>query len=337
MGPGARLGRPAVREVVRRRPHQRGVQLRRPARRGRQGRQGRAALGRRAGGRHPRHHLRRAEGPGLPGRQRPDRARRRDRRPGRDLPADDPRGRRGDAGLRAHRRTAHRGLRRLLLRGARLPRRRLRGEGDHHLRRWLPPRRAVGAQAGGRRGRRQGRRAGPAGRQGARRTPHRSGRRLGRQPRRLVARHRREGVDRARVRVLRLRAPAVRHVHLGHDRQAQGHPAHDGRLPRRHVVHALGRLRPQGRHRRLLVHRRRRLGDRPQLHGLRAALQQRHAGDVRRHAGQPAQGPLVGDHREVRRHDLLHRAHGDPDVHEVGLGHPREVRPVLDPGARVGR
>ena len=32
----------------------------------------------------------------------------------------------------------------------------------------------------------------------------------------------------------------------------------------------------------------------------------------------PAQGPLVGDHREVRRHDLLHRTHRDPDLHEVG-------------------
>ena len=37
----------------------------------------------------------------------------------------------------------------------------------------------------------------------------------------------------------------------------------------------------------------------------------------------PAQGPLVGDHREVRRHDLLHRADRDPDVHEVGRRDPR--------------
>ena len=65
-----------------------------------------------------------------------------DRRPGRDLHADDPRGRRRDAGLRAPRRPAHRGLRRLLLRRARLPARRLRGQGRHHLRRRLPPRRA---------------------------------------------------------------------------------------------------------------------------------------------------------------------------------------------------
>ena len=53
--------------------------------------------------------------------------------------------------------------------------------------------------------------------------------------------------------------------------------------------------------------------------------------------GRPAQGPLVGDHREVRRHDLLHRADRDPDLHEVGRRHPRRVRPVLDPAARLGR
>ena len=97
---GARLEQPAVRQVVRRRQAQRGVQLRRPARRGRQRRQGRVPLGRRARGRHPRHHLRRAQGRGLPGGERAGRARRQGRRPGRDLHADDPRDRRRDAGLR---------------------------------------------------------------------------------------------------------------------------------------------------------------------------------------------------------------------------------------------
>ena len=32
----------------------------------------------------------------------------------------------------------------------------------------------------------------------------------------------------------------------------------------------------------------------------------------------PAQGPALGDRREVRRHDPLHRAHRHPHVHEVG-------------------
>ena len=39
--------------------------------------------------------------------------------------------------------------------------------------------------------------------------------------------------------------------------------------------------------------------------------------------GHPAQRPLVGARREVQRLDPLHRAHGDPHVHEVGRGHPR--------------
>ena len=46
---------------------------------------------------------------------------------------------------------------------------------------------------------------------------------------------------------LRRRAPAVRHVHLRHDGQAQGHPAHDRRLPDPGVLHAPRGLRPQAR------------------------------------------------------------------------------------------
>ena len=48
-----------------------------------------------------------------------------------------------------------------------------------------------------------------------------------------------------------------------------------GRLPRRRRDDPPLRLRPQARDRRLLVRGRRRLGDRPQLHRLRAALQRR--------------------------------------------------------------
>jgi acetyl-CoA synthetase len=32
-------------------------------------------------------------------------------------------------------------------------------------------------------------------------------------------------------------------------------------------------------------------------------------------------GPLLGDHREVQGHDLLHGAHGHPVVHQVGRPH----------------
>ena len=118
---GARLEQPAVREVVRRRQAQRGVQLPRPARRGRPRRPGRLPLRGRAG-RHPR----RSPTPSCTdevcqaanaltelGRE--------GRRPGRDLHADDPRDGRRDAGLRPDRRPAHRGVRRLLRRRAATP------------------------------------------------------------------------------------------------------------------------------------------------------------------------------------------------------------------------
>ena len=150
---------------------------------------------------------------------------------------------------------------------------------------------------------------------------------LDRGSRRVVARRRRRCLEGAHPRGVRRRAPALRHVHLRHHRQAQGHPAHDRRLPGRHVVHPLGGLRPQGR-RRLLDRGRHRVGDRPLLHRLRSARQRHDVGDVRGHAGHAAQGALVGDHREVQDHPALLRADGDPHVHEVGRGHPAEVRPV---------
>ena len=40
--------------------------------------------------------------------------------------------------------------------------------------------------------------------------------------------------------------------------------------------------------------------------------------DVRGCAEPSRQRPLLGDHREVQGDDLLHRADGDPHVHEVG-------------------
>ena len=241
---GPRLGQPAVRQVVRRRQAQRGVQLRRPARRGRQRRPGRLPLGRRAGGRHPRHHLRRAQGHGLPGGQRADRPRRQDRRPGRDLHADDPRDRGRDAGLRAA------SAPRTPWSSAASPSTALRDRiqdcdarvvitADGGYRRGAAGR----PEAGGRRGAR----AVPRRPQRARRT--RTGQDVAWTEGRDVWWHDAVGrrVDRAHARGVRRRAPALRHVHLRHDRQAQGHPAHHRRLPRRHVVHALGGLRPQAR------------------------------------------------------------------------------------------
>ena len=54
------------------------------------------------------------------------------------------------------------------------------------------------------------------------------------------------------------------------------------------------RVRPQARGGRVLVLGRRRLGHRPLLHRLRAAVQRRHVGDVGGRAGLSAQGDLVG-------------------------------------------
>ena len=44
---------------------------------------------------------------------------------------------------------------------------------------------------------------------------------------------------------------------------------------------------------------------------------------LRGHARLPGQGPALADHREVRRHHPLHRAHRDPHLHEVGARVPR--------------
>ena len=73
-------------------------------------------------------------------------------RPGGDLPADDPRGGHRDACLRAHRRGALRGLRRLLRGIAARPDQRRPGGLPDHRRRRLPPRLGAAAQAIRRRG-----------------------------------------------------------------------------------------------------------------------------------------------------------------------------------------
>ena len=82
------------------------------------------------------------------------------------------------------------------------------------------------------------------------------------------------------------------------------------------------------------MHRRHRLGDRALLHRLRPAGQRRDGADVRGRAGLARAGPVLGDHRAVRGHDLLHRAHRDPRLHEVGHEHPAKPRPVEPAPAR---
>ena len=67
------------------------------------------------------------------------------------------------------------------------------------------------------------------------------------------------------------RAAPLPALHLGHHGQAQGHHAHQRRLPHPGGLHPQVRVRPPPRHRRVLVRGRHRLGDRPQLHRLRPA------------------------------------------------------------------
>jgi acyl-coenzyme A synthetase/AMP-(fatty) acid ligase len=64
--------------------------------------------------------------------------------------------------------------------------------------------------------------------------------------------------------------------------------------------------------RRLLVHRRHRLGHRPHLHHLRPAGAGRHRDRVRGRAHLPGRRPLLEDDPGPQGQHLLHRAHGDP-------------------------
>ena len=248
------------------------------------------------------------------------------RRPGGDLPADDPGGGGGDAGLRPDRRDPQRGLRRLLRRRADQPDPGRQRQGGDHRRRRVPAGQAVGAEAD--RGRGGGElpvasstcwwSAAPARTSPGRRRTTGGTRRW---------RQRRPEHERAAV---RRRAPAVHPLHQRHHRPSPKGILHTtgGYLTQASYTDARG-LRPQAGDRRLLVHRRHRLGDRALLHRLRPARQRRHPGDVRGHAGHPAQGPVLGDRREVPGDHPLHRADADPHDDEVGRRHPGRLRPVV--------
>ena len=152
-------------------------------------------------------------------------------------------------------------------------------EGRHHRRRRLARRPQGAAEGQYRRGDRQsGRR-----RSRHRRQAHRRRGRHAARARRLVPRRRGHGDGGMPVRRDERRGSAVHPLHLGLDRQAEGRAAHHRRLSGLHVDDAPIRLR-LSRRRHLLVHRRRRLGHRPQLHRLWAAGERRHHADVRRRA-----------------------------------------------------
>ena len=111
----------------------------------------------------------------------------------------------------------------------------------------------------------------------------------------LVARCRRRrrlDASRAEADPGRRRAPAVHPLHLGLDRQAEGRAAHTAgylagaHLTTKYVFDLAGR-------RSVLVHRRRRLGHRPQLRRVRPALERRDVHDVRGRPERPRLGPLL--------------------------------------------
>ncbi len=107
------------------------------------------------------------------------------------------------------------------------------------------------------------------------------------------------------------RASAVHPLHLRLHRQAQGRAALHRRLPAvGHPDDEVGvRLKPIGR---FLVHRRRRLGDRPHLHHLRAAGGRRDRNRVRGRADLSRRRALLEDDPGPQGQRLLHRADGDP-------------------------
>ena len=143
-------------------------------------------------------------------------------------------------------------------------------------------------------------------------------------PRPLVRRGRRRPAGRMRARAGGRRGPAVHPLHVRFDRQAEGRAAHERRLPRLRGVHARSRVRPP-RRRRLLVHRGRRLGHRPQLRRLRTARERRDVADVRRRAELSGPGPLLAGLRQAQGHDLLHRAHGAARADARGRGAGQEA------------
>ena len=252
-------------QVVRGRGDQRRAELHRPpsceARR-----PGRHHLGRRRSQGRPQDHLSRAARTSVPLRQCAQSARRQEGRPRHHLSADDPRGDVRDARLRAHRRRPLGGVRRLLAGFARRPHRGCEVGRRHHRRRRLA-RRPQGAAQGERRRCRRARRQRHQHGGGA---PHRCAGRHESRARRLLRRDRQDRAGRMPVRADERRGSAVHPLHLGLDREAQGRAPHHRRLSRVRVDDAPIRVR-LSRRRHLLVHRRRRLGHRPQLHRLRPA------------------------------------------------------------------
>jgi hypothetical protein len=108
-----------------------------------------------------------------------------------------------------------------------------------------------------------------------------------------------------------------RTLHFRKYRQTQRSRPHHRWLQPLHPHDNQVDLRPP-RYRCLLVHRRRRLDYRPQLHSLRPAFQRRDHHHVRRCAPRVQPRLFLGCNRKIRRHRFLHCTHCDQNIHENG-------------------
>ena len=237
---GARRQQPAVLYVVRRRDHQRVLQLPGPACAGRERRPGRVPLAGR-GGRGTRPDLRRPPRRRAAARQRAQGAGNPQGRRRRHLPADDPRGRRGHARLRPDRRAAYRRLRRLRSHRRARAAGGLQGQGADRRGRSPAQGQVHPGQAAGRRGDLGPARPGHGGGGQVRRRRLRDAARPGRVVRR-PDRQRRPGLP---GRADGGGTPAVPALLLRLYRQAQGNPAHHGWIPHRGHHHHRDGLRPR--------------------------------------------------------------------------------------------
>ena len=255
-----------------------------------------------------RHHLSRTARRDRDARRCAPRPRSRGRRPGPDLHADDSRGDRRHARLRAHRRRPFGGVWRLRRQGARDPHRRRRAEGHSHreLRRRAGPDRRIQAPARSRDHSRPaqavdlGRLSAPA---------DQGGHERGSRPRLDHARRRGQSGGQAGA----LRRPcrdrsALHSLYVGHDRNAERRGARHRRLSGRAQMVDVGDLRRQAR-RDLLDGLRHRLGRRPFLHRLRAAAAGLRQRPLRRQTDRDAgrRRLLAGD-RGLQGRRVLHRA-----------------------------
>ena len=132
------------------------------------------------------------------------------------------------------------------------------------------------------------------------------------------------------------RASAVHPLHVGLDRQAEGRPAFDGRLPAAGDPDDEVDVRLQA-DRRLLVHGRRGLGHRPHVHRLRPAGVRRDRDRVRGRADVSGRRPLLEDDPGPQGHGVLHGAHGDPLADQGRRRPAEEIRPVVAAHPRHGR